>query len=299
MRVPLLSVVIPAYRRRDSVLQLLGDLYRQTHSNFEVIVVEDCGQDGTSEAVAEHFPQVILIQNSKNSGPSVSRNRGIQAARGEIVAGLDSDVSISDPELLVKVANTFAELPQASGLAFRLLTPDGIGEDTPRWWHPVPIVEFAEKRFSTSYFSGTAYAFRRAAVLAAGLFPEILFMDLEEVELAYRVLDNGGSIFYCPALKVLHHANPVARRSEVKVFFKPRNQVLIAVSCLPVGRAILYLVPRVGYQFLQASRGRHLFDFFRAMRSGLTLLPRQLESRKPLHKDTFRRIRNMRRGNLA
>ncbi len=293
---PLLSVVIPAYRRRESVLTLLEDVFRQDHPSFEVIVVEDCGGDGTTEAVAERFPQVVLLRNLKNSGPAVSRNRGIQAARSELVVGFDSDVTVPDPQLLTRVAATFAERSEVTGLAFRLLQPDGQTEDTARWWHPVPIQGYANKRFQTSYFSGTAYAFRKAAVLAAGLFPEILYMHYEEVELAYRILDQGGSIQHCPDLIVRHHANEVSRRSEVQVFYKPRNQVLVAAACFPIMRAVSYLMPRLVYQLFIACRQRHFTGFLRAMRSASRLLPVRLRNRRPLQRETFYRMKAMRRG---
>ena len=57
----------------------------------------------------------------------------------------------------------------------------GKSEDVDRWLHPLSNERYACRRFSTLYFSGTAYAFRRDAVMAAGLFPEILFMHYEEV----------------------------------------------------------------------------------------------------------------------
>lgn len=296
---PLLSVVIPAYRRRESVLLLLADLFRQRYRRFEVIVVEDCGGDGTYEAVMKLFPQVIILKNDKNSGPTVSRNRGIRAAKGEIVVGLDSDVTVPDPDLLERVAATFAELTEVVGLAFRILRPDGRSEDTPRWWHPVPIAAYADKRFHTSYFCGTAFAFRRDSVLAAGLFPEILYMYYEEVELSFRVLDLGGSIVHCPDLAVLHHASEIARRSDAQVFYEPRNQILVAAACFPAHHAFLYLVPRFFYRFSLAWRRGELPIFLRAMRSVADLLPKRLKERKPLRRQTLRRISDMRRGILA
>lgn len=292
----MISVVIPSYNRRDCVLALLADLYAQQGVEMEVIVVDDCSPDDSVEAIRNRFPQATVMVNAKNGGPAVSRNRGILAARGEIVVGFDSDVTVPDRLLLSKVLRRFEDHPAVDGLAFRLLKPDGKSEDAPRWWHPVPIERFAEKSFLTSYFSGTGYAFRREAVLKAGLYPEILYMHYEEVELAFRILDRGGSILHCPELVALHHANEVSRRSEVTVFYKPRNQILLAASCLPGFKAAAYLIPRVGYQFVKACGGGHVKDFFRAMKSASDLLPQLLAKRKPLSRATLQRIGSLKQG---
>jgi GT2 family glycosyltransferase len=292
----MISVVIPSYNRRDCVLALLSDLYAQEGIEMEVIVVDDCSPDDSVEAIRHAFPQATVLVNERNGGPAVSRNRGIRAAKGEILVGFDSDVTVPDRFLLSKVAGRFRDHPAVNGLAFRLLKPDGKSEDTPRWWHPVPIDGYAGRSFLTSYFSGTGYAFRRDALVEAGMYPEILYMHYEEVELAFRILDQGGSILHCPELVVLHHANEVSRRSEVAVFYKPRNQVLLAAACLPGFKAVRYVVPRVCYQFAKACGGGHLKDFIRAMRSASDLLPGLLERRQPLRPETLQRIGALKQG---
>jgi GT2 family glycosyltransferase len=293
---PAVSVVVPAHGRRDAVLRLLADVYRQVGTSYEVIVVDDRGPEDIASAIAAEFPQTLVLQNEINRGPAVTRNRGIRHARGKIVVGFDSDVTLTDTTLLKRALDTFERLPEASVLAFRILTADGRSEDTPRWWHPLPIRQYADHSFVTSYFSGTGYAVRRAAVVEAGLFPELLYMHYEEVELAFRILDNGGSIVYCPDLKVQHHAHPVSRRGEVQTFYKPRNQILVALACYPWPRAFKYLVPRLAYNFMQATAHRHVITFGRALRSAWRLAPQILSTRRPLKPDTWRRIADMRRG---
>ena len=75
----MISVVIPNYNRRDCILALLKDVYLQEGVEFEVIVVDDCSPDNSVEAVRKAFPQETVLVNEKNSGPAVSRNRGVGA----------------------------------------------------------------------------------------------------------------------------------------------------------------------------------------------------------------------------
>lgn len=292
----MISVVIPSYNRKDCILKLLHDVYAQEGADFEVIVVDDASPDDTAAAIQREFPQVKLMVNEKNGGPCVTRNRAVLAASGELIVGFDSDVSIADRQLLAKVREAFSESPEAAGFAFRLLMPDGRTDDEPRWWHPVPFKSGKDQRFETDYFSGTGYAFRRGAMIEAGLFPEILYMHYEEVELAHRIIDGGGSILYRPEFTVLHHANEVSRRSEIQVFYKPRNQILLAVSCLPLSKALGYVVPRVFFQFAKAVKDGHLKDFRRAMTDALKKSRQLLPVRKPLKMHTLKKIASLRKA---
>lgn len=286
----MISVVIPSYSRKDCVIRLLGDLRKQRGVDFETILVDDASPDGTVDLVRDEFPEVRLIENEVNGGPAVSRNRGVKAAKGEIIVGFDSDVSLPDDTLLARVKTAFEQRPDTTGIAFRIFKPDGLEDDTERWWHPVPVKMGAQRHFETDYFSGTAYAFRREPMIAAGLFPEILYMHYEEVELAFRILDNGGTISYNPELGVVHHANPVSRRSEILVYYKPRNQLLLALSCFPVFAGIRYAIPRLTYQFGKAINGGHIDDFARAVRDAFCKTLQEEFRRQPLKAATIRRI---------
>lgn len=289
----MLSIIIPSYNRRDCILRLLADLRAQQGAEFEVIVVDDCSPDDTVEVLRRDFPEITLLVNEHNGGPCVSRNRGVLAAKGEIIVGFDSDVSVPDTQLVAKVARAFRDEPAATGFAFRIYEPDGITDDAPRWWHPLPIGNAKDRAFETDYFSGTGYAFRRAPMTAAGLYPEILYMHYEEVELAWRILDHGGAIRYRPDFSVVHHANPVSRRSEIKVFYKPRNQVLLVLRCMPLGRGLRYLLPRLVFGAFQGLRHQSLGDWWRAMRSAMELAPRCRADRKALNRSTWKRIAAM------
>lgn len=292
----MISVVIPSYNRSESMLKLLSDVSKQEGVEFEIIVVDDQSKDNSVEAISGTFPQVRLFVNEQNGGPAVSRNRGIKEAKGDIIVGFDSDVTVPDTHCLKKVEEAFNELPQAGGLAFRLLQPDEKTEDFARWWHPIKVAENAEKRFETDYFSGTGYAFRKDTILKAGLYPEILYMHYEEYELAFRVLDLNQSIVYCPNISVVHHEHQVSRRSEIKTFYKHRNQILVALACYPWFRGVLYILPRTIKTFLDSIRYGYLKAYFRALKSAKELAQARLRERKPLKKPTWKRIKQMKKG---
>jgi glycosyltransferase involved in cell wall biosynthesis len=90
---PLVSVVIPTFNRKDLVLRALKSVAQQSYSAIEVIVVDDASTDGTVEALRDReFPiSVRIVRLSANQGPAGARNGGIRHAAGKYVAFLDSD----------------------------------------------------------------------------------------------------------------------------------------------------------------------------------------------------------------
>jgi glycosyltransferase involved in cell wall biosynthesis len=85
-----ISVIIPSFNRSHTLARALQSVYDQSSPVEEVILIDDGSTDDSAAMVARDFPEVEVIRQS-NSGVSAARNRGIQAARHEWIALLDSD----------------------------------------------------------------------------------------------------------------------------------------------------------------------------------------------------------------
>ncbi len=100
---PKVSLIVPVYNGREYVQRCFGSIARQTFRAFEVIVVDDCSDDGSLEHIRDFWPQdappCVLLRNERNEGPGASRNRGIEVARGKYLGFVDSDDAIA-PEYL-------------------------------------------------------------------------------------------------------------------------------------------------------------------------------------------------------
>ena len=102
---PLVSVVIPAYNRANTIKRCIDSILAQTYENLEIIVVDDCSQDGTYEAVrAMNNDKIRCFRLARNLGACIARNTGVENARGDIVAFQDSDDSWHPDKLERQVA---------------------------------------------------------------------------------------------------------------------------------------------------------------------------------------------------
>lgn len=88
---PKVSVVIPTYNRADKVRSCVESVLAQTFLDLEVIVVDDGSSDQTGQALKHTFGERIRYYFQTNQGVSVARNKGIEEAKGEWIAFLDSD----------------------------------------------------------------------------------------------------------------------------------------------------------------------------------------------------------------
>ena len=100
----LISIIMAAYNAEKTIEQAIDSVLSQTYTNFELLVVNDCSADRTAElvkSIAAKDSRVRLISNVKNSGVSFTRKHGLEEAKGDWIAILDSD-DAWEPEKLEK-----------------------------------------------------------------------------------------------------------------------------------------------------------------------------------------------------
>ncbi len=102
------SVIIPTRNRAESTLECLTSVYRSSHKNLEVIVVDNASTDNTGDLIREKYPSVKLVVSEYNRMAVGGRNLGIEYAKGDFLLFIDSDNEI-DPNMisaLVSVAKS-------------------------------------------------------------------------------------------------------------------------------------------------------------------------------------------------
>jgi glycosyltransferase involved in cell wall biosynthesis len=106
----LVSIVLPSYNRSDAIGRAVRSVIAQSHTEWELHVVDDGSSDDSLERLAGFDPRIVL-HRQEHRGVAHARNLGLRACRGEYVAFLDSDDEWTPHHLELSVA-FFCEFPQ-------------------------------------------------------------------------------------------------------------------------------------------------------------------------------------------
>lgn len=200
----MISVVIPAYNAEKHIRRCLKSVLRQTYDEFEVIVVDDGSSDRTADIVRSFSDSRIYLVQQANRGVSAARNLGVEIARGEWVAFLDSDDEW-EPRFLEAVSTAAAQFPSAVAV-FTNIKVSVTGR------HKIRETG-GRARLLSSYFefvlanrqgmSSSSSLIRRNILMAVGGFPEGVTHG-EDVDTWVRVAWSGPIAYVPEALAVYH-----------------------------------------------------------------------------------------------
>lgn len=96
------SIIIPTYNRAYCLGKAIESVLAQTYPYFELIIVDDGSEDKTENLVKKYNADIAYIRQ-ENKGPAAARNTGIQAARHDLIAFLDSDDWFAEKKLEVQL----------------------------------------------------------------------------------------------------------------------------------------------------------------------------------------------------
>ena len=146
----LVSVIVNVYNCKTYLPKTLDSVREQSYRNLEVILVDDCSTDGSSEFCDEYCKQderFRVIHHEKNTGVSGPRNTGLRNAKGEYIYFLDGDDYIH-----VEAIEALVEAIKETGLelsVFDYVKTDVLDADThsPRERKPIEIVSTEQMTF--------------------------------------------------------------------------------------------------------------------------------------------------------
>jgi glycosyltransferase involved in cell wall biosynthesis len=191
MRDPIVTVVVPAYNAERTISETVSSVLAQTFTKFELIIVNDGSVDETANIVEQNFlgePRISLI-NQQNGGTAAARNRGLAAARSELIAPLDSD-DLWHPTYLEKQLNTLEKHDTAG---FVYAWSRGIDSESKIIWTAYyPLVAgrvLNQLLYWNLVGNGSAMLFRKSAALEFGGYDRRIFSTedlLLQIKLASR-----------------------------------------------------------------------------------------------------------------
>ncbi len=224
------SVVIPSFNGKDllkkhlpKVLLALNNWQKQ---GWEVIVVDDASTDNTVQFLRESFPEVRVIANEKNLRFGHSCNKGVRAARGEIIILLNNDVSPKKDFLTPLIKNFRGIGVFAVGCRERQPGKKldyGRGEMFFKRGLMIHRRADSQKERTTDWVSGGSGAFDRTKWLYLGGMDGLFRPAYEEDrDLSYRAVKGGFKVLFEPESVVFHHHETTNK----KVFGQKKMRII-------------------------------------------------------------------------
>lgn len=244
-----LSIIIICWNVREDLLNCLRSVEENRPcEEFEIIVVDNASSDGSVDCILRDFPDVIVIANKENHGFAAANNQGIRRSKGEYILFLNPDTRVHSnsldalvkfmehnervgacgPKLLNKdetIQASVRRFPTFRGAlyrhtAFRL---SGIFRGQ---YKKLRIKDFGYDRQSdVDQLSGAALMVRRFVINEVGVMDERFFMYYEEVDLCYRIKQNGWRIVFTPQAVITH----LGGRSAIKIPVRRRMMMLASL----------------------------------------------------------------------
>ena len=263
------SLIITTVDRAPSLQTLLHALEQQFYPHFEVIVIVGPTRDHTLEILARYENRIRLLR-AHRARLSRSRNIGLQAARGDIVAFLDDD-AVPSPRWVEQLAQLFEDATlDATGGRVDLIHPEhaatqhylgvisSLGEQRDTPLTRMDALEPPGKgRLWISRMMGTNMAFRRSALLAVGGFDAFFEYYYDDTDVAFRMAAAGYNVL--PVKEAVVYHMPAANRY--------RQPFTVNYPWASLSRTAVYFIVRNG-QLAGESHRAILHRFFQYVRDG-------------------------------
>ena len=246
------TIIIPNYNGLSFMEPCFESLKEQTVRDFKVLVVDNGSTDGSVEWLKEHrVPSIFLKENTGFSG---AVNTGIRAADTPYVLLLNNDTRV-EPGFVAAMERAMDQSPKIFSVSSRMI----------QMYHPellddagdmYSILGWAYQRGvgrsvnlyqkSCRVFSACAGAaiYRRAVFDEIGLFDELHFAYLEDIDVGWRAKLYGYDNVYCPDAAVYHVGSGTSgsRYNSFKVRLAARNCIYLNYKNMP-GWQILFNAP--------------------------------------------------------
>lgn len=307
---PKVSVVIPMYNRQDLIGRAIASVLRQTCQDFEIIVIDDGSTDDSCKVVKSIADDRIRLIRQENKDVSAARNRGIDEAKAELIAFLDSDDEWK-PGFLETVLRLRNQCPEAGvyATAYEVWRQNG-DVDSPKYRHipPAPwegiIPNYFKAALTANIVCSSAVAIPRSVLADMGRF--VLRKGLGQdqdlwtrIALKYPVAfswcrgaiyhkesDSRRSVTIFTHVPIAESAEEMLEKNNVSGDINPYLQEFLARKKITAAsRYVLDGQPKLARSILKSCKTRYFFKrrlwwyFWAIMPVCLTKYARQVKTR--------------------
>lgn len=201
---PLISIIIPSFNRGDMIRETLDSVVIQTYPNWECIIIDDRSTDETGTVLKEYSSRddrfIVLTKPQEfEQGTSISKNIGLQIARGEFIQFLDSDDILAENKLEKQIQILKSQNKKA--IAVCITTNFTVLNDK-------VVLDFGRKDYRN--FNNTKEYFELIGEIGGYYAPESFLISKYLIDLSGHwnenlTLNDDGEFFF----RIIHNSNKI------------------------------------------------------------------------------------------
>lgn len=262
---PTVDIIIPYYRRRDMLERCLDSLEQTRYPSMGIIVVDNGGTEAGLVFLVKRYRNARLLRLAENRGYAGGCNAGLKSSSADYVVFMNDDTE-HDPLWLEQLVRAVAEDDHIAALQPKILAlkpwkkgqkvfdyAGAAGGMIDRLGYPWCLgrtfsgVESDNGQYESGqdifWASGVAMFVRRVVAEELGGFDEDFFMQMEEIDLSWRMKLAGYRVRSVPSSVVLHEGGAsLPGGSAEKIYFNHRNNVAMLLKNLGAAR-LLWVIP--------------------------------------------------------
>ena len=234
------TVAVPTLLADNSLSECISGLRRQVRQDFEIIVVDNSGEDRVRRLTLDG---VRIISMPANAGFGAAMNRAFEQSTAPYLITLNDD-AVPDPSwlaALVDAADSDSRVGMcASQVRLEHDTLDSAGMliygdgSSMQRGHGEPAARYP-KQEDVLLPSASAALYRRVMLEQIGLFDEHFFLYCEDTDLGLRARRAGWRCLYVPRAIVEHrYSHSAGRVSVLKAYYVERNRIFVAMKNFPL-----------------------------------------------------------------
>jgi len=238
-----LSIIIVSWNTSGILGQcltsILSERKRSPHLRIETWVVDNASTDDSTAMVQQRFPWTRLIANRENIGFARANNQALRQCLGRTVLLLNPDTEVL-PGAIPTLMEFLQKQSDAGVVGPLIVNPDLTFQSScnpmptlgREFWRlmgldsllPLSIYREGDWDLTGAHkvevVQGNCLLMRREVIFELGLFDERYFMFTEEVDLCYRFLQRGWSVYWLPTARIVHYGGQSTRLVAREMFLE-------------------------------------------------------------------------------
>jgi GT2 family glycosyltransferase len=224
------AVILVNWNSFSLTFDCIDSLQQMDYRDFDILVTDNGSQDRSGSKLKEHFPSIILIESPTNLGFTGGNNLGMQYAIDNgyaYVILLNNDTFVKD-DFLAVLTTYMDQHPEAGAIQPMIYFNHNrsliwnAGSYFNKWLghtytlnYNKPLNPENNRIKEVDWVSGCAFMTRVAILKKTGLFPENLFIYYEDVDLSFRIKQEGFQLVFHPE-SVIYHIAGMSNRNKIK-----------------------------------------------------------------------------------